>query len=225
MRCIGSYTSRWTDWGSWCPDGGWGVDGVEVLIDKGNWKGGRWWSERDSWHWKMGAIIFLQVTQYYFAELGFKPGLSALESSQHLCSALRAEPELHQLRESPLALVVSSRQMRTHSFPIFIAPHRTAMWNFASLSPLLPLLTEIETGSDELGCFHGEHMFADEEKQTRPANVKTWGPLWVWGLNISFWCLCLCGFLHQSDHYPPSPTPPLGVVDRGTHPLQILTIF
>lgn len=89
----------------------------------------------------------------------------------------------------------------------------------------LPLLTEIETGSDGLGCFHGEHMFADEEKQTRPANVETWGPLWVWGLNITFWYLCLCGFLHETNRYPLSSTPPLGVVDRGTHPLQILTIF
>lgn len=75
----------------------------------------------------MGAIIFLKVSQYYVAELGFKPGLPAPEPGQHLCSTLRAEPDLHQLREAPLALVMSSKQMRTRSFPIFIAPHRTAM--------------------------------------------------------------------------------------------------
>lgn len=135
----GTYICRWMDWRSWCPDG------VEVLMEfKCWWRQGIRKVEDDGQSvvveiGKWSQIMFLKVTQYYVAELGFKPGLLSLSAlPKLLCSIPSAEWEVHQLSWALVAFVVSFMLMRTHDFLLFIAPHRIVLWNFSSLSPLPP---------------------------------------------------------------------------------------
>ena len=63
-----------------------------------------------------------------------------------------------------------------------------------SLSSPLPLLTEIATDSDGLWAASMVNICLLMTWNRQGQLVKTWGPLWIWGLNTSFWCLCLRGF-------------------------------
>ena len=66
--------------------------------------------------------------------------------------------------------------------------------SLSSLSPPLPLLTEIATDSDGLGAASMVNICLLMTWNRQGQLVKTWDPLWIWGLNTSFWCLCLRGF-------------------------------
>ena len=127
-----------------------------------------------------------------------------------------------------LAFVVSFMQMKTQSFlraTIYStsqACHATFLLPFSSL----PLLTEIPTSSKGLlaGSVVNICLLMTGNRQGQ-LMWKYGGPLWVGSLNTSFWCLCLCRFLHETDPYLSSSISPLGVLAKGTHPLQILTIL
>ena len=80
------------------------------------WKGRRWWSLWESRNQKIKVNYALKVKQYFVANLEFKPRVSSPSAYSAPKLYLRAESELYQLREAPLALVVSFMQMRTQNF-------------------------------------------------------------------------------------------------------------
>ena len=73
MRDGETLVDGWT----WGPGGSQSADGVEVLMEVGYWKGGRWWSEWKNWNWMMETISVPKGTQEHVANLGFKPSLSS----------------------------------------------------------------------------------------------------------------------------------------------------